>query len=102
MIGRNKVGKRNWVIEIIEKNERKEIEKDWGRSLSERKGVKMKLERLLKRVGKGIVIGNKDGLRGSIVIGMWKKIGGDKVRVIVIVGKDKKLGWKGDNVDEES
>ena len=52
-------------------------------------------------VGEFRVVGDQDGLRGGIVLGLAHQIGSDPLGIVEAVGDDEDLGRSGDHVDPD-
>ena len=63
--------------------------------------VELRGHRLLDRIGERRVVGDQDRLRRGVVLGLRQQIGGDPVRIAVLVGEDQHLGRAGDHVDAD-
>ena len=63
--------------------------------------VKLACDGALDRVGERRVVGDEDRLRAGIVLGLRQKIGGDPIRIAVLVGDDQHLGRARDHVDAD-
>jgi len=58
-------------------------------------------DRRLDRGGEGFVVSDQDGLGGRVVLGLTQQIGGDPVRIVVLVGDHHDLGRARQGVDAD-
>ncbi len=59
------------------------------------------LDGALDRAGQFCIVGDEDRLRARVMFGLGKKVGGDPVRIAVLVGDDQHFGGPGDHVDAD-
>ncbi len=63
---------------------------------------KLRIDRRCHRVGKAGIVGDEDGLRGGVMLGLREEIGGDPGRIVAAVGDHQYLGGAGDEIDADS
>ena len=101
MFGRNGVDQRQRLVEIAHQDHRAEIAPRGAATLSRGNCASCAVDRAFGRVGQRRVVGDEDRLRAGIVLGLRQKIGGDPIRIAVLVGDDQHLGRPGDHVDAD-
>ena len=101
VLGRQPVDQRNGRFKRLDQDDRAVIAPACAGNLRLRQGPQLPLDSGLDRVGESRVVGDEDGLRDGVVLGLRQQVRGDPVRIGVPVGEDQHLGRAGDHVDAD-
>jgi len=101
VLGGDAVGKRGRFIERLEQDRRAIDVPALARDVSARQRRKLFHHRLLDGGSKCCIVGHQDRLRGRIVLRLRQQIGGDPMRVVILVGDDQHFRRTGDRIDAD-
>ena len=88
-------------VNRIDQNDAAEILPALRGDLSALKRHQLALDRLFDGKGEVHIVGDEDGLRRRVMLGLRQQVGGDPVRIVVLVGDDQHFRRPGDHVDAD-
>ena len=101
MFGREPVDKRNRGLQVRDQDDRAVIAPARAGDLLARKLGELSHDFLADVARERDVVGDQDRLRGFVVFGLRKQVGGDIARVRAGIGEHDDLGWPRDHVDAD-
>ncbi|ENN87541.1 hypothetical protein RHSP_44317 [Rhizobium freirei PRF 81] len=101
MLGRDAVGKRNGLLQLGNQDDRAEIAPACGRRLRAAELLQLPLDRGFHGLAEFGIVGDQDRLRAFVMLGLSKEIGGNPIRIVVLVGDDEHFRRAGDHVDAD-
>ncbi len=101
VLGRQPVDERQRIGEGVDDDHGAMLAPTGGRGLGPRQRLESAFDGHHHPVGEVPVVGDQDGLGGTVVLGLAEQIGGDPVGIVEAVGEDQDFRRPGDHVDAD-
>ena len=99
---RNAVNQRQGGFDTGHQNDRAKLTPAGAGNGGARQGFQLPLHRLFNSFGQRLVIGDQHRLRCGVMLGLRQKIGGNPVRICVLVRNNQHLGRAGNHINTHS
>ena len=102
MLGREAVGQRRGVVQLLHHDDAAIIVPAFRRDLLARQDRERRVRRPAATLSaKAGIVGDQDALRGGVMLGLAEQIGGDPVRIVGAIGDHQDFRRPGDGIDAD-